>query len=72
MNLTIDFLLALNDDEFLYVLYEHKVYSHLDERNTFVVIRNAKKKFVHRQSIVAGSPPNTLQMVLWNTKMQPH
>lgn len=69
--MTIAFLLALNDDEFLYVLYEHKVYSHLDERNTFVVIINAKKKFVHRQSIVAGSPPNTLQMVLGTQKCNP-
>lgn len=55
-----------------YMFYmKHKVYSHLDERNTFVVIINAKKKFVHRQSIVAGSPPNTLQMVLGTQKCNP-
>jgi hypothetical protein len=40
-------------------------------RNTFVVIINANKKLVHRQSILAASPPKTLQMVLRTQKCNP-
>lgn len=54
-----------------YMFYMNIKCIHILMRNTFVVIINANKFFVHRQSIVAGSPPNTLQMVLGTQKCNP-